>query len=37
MIDDYSPGADGVLGGSFLSQFRRVEEPSLGRLVLHPR
>lgn len=38
VIDDRAaPAADGVLGRSFLGRFRRVEDSSLGRLVLHPR
>jgi len=38
VVDGYAqPYADGVLGQSFLSRFRRVEDSSLGRLVLYPR
>ncbi len=38
VVDDYArPDADGVLGASFLSRFRLVEDRELGRLVLHPR
>lgn len=32
-----APYAEGVLGANFLSRFRRVEDASLGRLVLYPR
>jgi tetratricopeptide (TPR) repeat protein len=38
VVDDYAqPYADGVLGQPFLSRFRRVEDQTLGRLVLYPR
>ncbi|MBI4879613.1 MAG: aspartyl protease family protein [Planctomycetes bacterium] len=38
VVDGYAaPAAQGVLGASFLSRFRLVEDRSLGRLVLHPR
>ncbi len=38
VVDGYAaPYAEGVLGEPFLSRFRRVEDASLGRLVLYPR
>lgn len=38
VVDNYAqPYADGVLGQPFLSRFRRVEDQTLGRLVLYPR
>lgn len=38
LLDGYGgSGAVGVLGRSFLGRFRRVQDDSLGRLVLHPR
>ncbi len=38
VVDGYAaPAAQGVLGASFLSRFRLVEDRSLGRLVLLPR
>lgn len=38
VVDGYAaPAADGVLGASFLSRYRLVEDRHLGRMVLHPR
>ena len=37
VIDGQVPGADGVLGASFLDRYRVVEDRELGRMVLHPR
>ncbi len=37
LLDGQGGGADGVLGASFLSRFKKIEDRALGRMVLYPR